>query len=117
MTASVLHGDVVAVSNLPRLVGQDEPLSVMVQKLRHCRFAVGSGPKRFIRQLAFALDAGRDLDSTLTDKQKEWLKALRHQYRRQIGEPTKVGSIARCTPEKPVRPLQQQPGELPLTET
>jgi N6-adenosine-specific RNA methylase IME4 len=31
--------------------------------------------------------------------------------------PTKVGSIARCTPEKPVPPLQQQPGELPLTET
>jgi hypothetical protein len=88
----------------------------MVNKLRSCRFAVGSGAKRFVRQLAFAVDAGRDLDATLTYKQKSWLKALRHQYRRQIGAPTEVGSIARCESALPVRSLSYQPGELSLND-
>jgi len=71
-------------STVPAMVGQDEPFAVMVNKLHGCRFAVGSGPKRFVRQLAYAVDAGLDLDATLTDRQKDWLRRLRHCYRKQI---------------------------------
>lgn len=62
-----------------------ESLEDMVRKLSRCRFAVGSSPKRFVRQLSSAVDHGDDLEATLSEKQKAFLKRLRYQYRKQIG--------------------------------
>ncbi len=67
-----------------RLVGQDEPLAVMVGHLRRCVFGVGSNAKRFVRQMAFRVERGDDLDAMLTGPQKTYLRGLRHNYRKQI---------------------------------
>ena len=71
-------------NNVDLLVGQDEPFSVMAAKLCRCRFGCWNGAKRFVARLAAALSAGQDLDVTLTDKQKDYLRGLRHTYRDQI---------------------------------
>ncbi len=64
--------------------GQDEPLATMIRNLRRCVFGVGSNAKRFVRQMAFRLDRGENMDAGLTEKQKTYLRGLRHNYRKQI---------------------------------
>ena len=73
---------------LAGLDGYDEPLSVMVNKLRDCRFAPGSNAKRFVRQMTSRFMCGDDLDAALTEPQKAYLRGLRHAYRRQISKNT-----------------------------
>ena len=73
-----------APGTVPALVGQDEPLAVMVGNLRRCIFGVGSNAKRFVRQMAYRVERGDDLDTMLTEPQKAYLRGLRHNYRKQI---------------------------------
>lgn len=68
----------------PALVGQDERLAVMVDSLRRCVFGVGSNAKRFVSQMSLRLERGEDLDAGLTERQKGYLRGLRHNYRKQI---------------------------------
>jgi len=63
---------------------KDEPLAVMVGHLRRCVFGVGSNAKRFVRQMAYRVERGDDLDVMLTEPQKAYLRGLRHNYRKQI---------------------------------
>jgi hypothetical protein len=71
-------------NTVEELVGQDEPLAVMVAHLRRCVFGVGSNAKRFVRQMAYRVERGDDLDAMLTGPQKAYLRGLRHNYRKQI---------------------------------
>lgn len=63
---------------------QDEPLAVMIENLCRCAFGQRSNAKRFVRQMAFRLERGDDLDAMLTGPQKTYLRGLRHNYRKQI---------------------------------
>jgi hypothetical protein len=56
----------------------------MVGLLRRCVFGFGSNAKRFVRQMAWRVERGDDLDVTLTGPQTAYLRGLRHKYRKQI---------------------------------
>lgn len=53
----------------------------LIDKLKQCRFAVGSYDKRFVNDMSVKPD-----NYQLTDKQASFLEKLAHRYRRQLAK-------------------------------